>query len=181
MIEPYNEAWVTAFNNLQKKLHKILEGLPAEIQHVGSTSIPGVWAKPIIDLDIIIEDKSLLDEISVRLQKAGYINKGEQGIPGRFAFKQLYNRSGAGDWPEHHLYVCYADCLALKNHLLFRDALLRDQQLAQAYTQLKIELASDPSMTRDSYNRKKTGFILAVLSFSGLDESELDEIRKANI
>jgi len=70
VIEPYNEAWVTAFNNLQKKLHKILEGLPAEIQHVGSTSIPGVWAKPIIDLDIIIEDKSLLDEISVRLQKA---------------------------------------------------------------------------------------------------------------
>lgn len=177
--------WRKEFECLEKRLLEALEGMAVEIRHVGSTAIPGLPAKPILDIDIIIDDKNLLHDLSARLEKQGYQNKGEQGIAGRFAFRQRSPLTPlTGDntqWPAHHLYVCFSDSLALKNHLLFRDALLRDEKLVEAYSQLKRELVSEEGLTREMYTRKKTGFILSVLAKQGCRENELDEIRKANL
>jgi GrpB-like predicted nucleotidyltransferase (UPF0157 family) len=79
LIEPYNPEWKTGFDNLKLALEQELKGFDCAIQHVGSTAIPGLCAKPILDIDIIISNKALLDGISRSLENLGYKNKGEQG------------------------------------------------------------------------------------------------------
>ena len=184
-IKPYNPDWKTEFENLRDILYTELKEFKLNIQHIGSTSIPGLIAKPILDIDIIIKNKIHLGDISAILEKLGYKNKGEQGISGRFAFRQssdLTPSKGASkNWQEHHLYVCLSDSLALKNHIMFRDALLQDTNLVNEYSQLKIKLTTEKGMTREKYNMKKTEFILNVLKVNGLDEKELSEIKNVNI
>jgi len=183
-IEPYNSNWKTEFDNLKKTLLIILNDFKIDIQHVGSTAVPNLFAKPILDIDIIVDNKALLDDITLRLQKNGYESKGEQGILGRFAFRQASELTPQTEdnkkWQEHNLYVCYSDSLALKNHLLFRDALLNDKGLAEQYSMLKISLIRENKMTREKYTKQKTDFIISVLSKLGLDNDELNEISDAN-
>jgi GrpB-like predicted nucleotidyltransferase (UPF0157 family) len=183
-IEPHKAAWKIAFEDLKGVLFKLLGNCEIDIQHIGSTAIPDLFAKPILDIDLIMHNKALLGVITARLEKIGYTNRGEQGIRGRFAFRQQSewtpqtkdNRT----WQEHHLYVCYPDSLALKNHLLFRDALLGDKKLVEEYNVLKTSLVQEEGMTREKYTKQKTDFIISVLTKLGLDKDELDEIKKAN-
>ena len=184
-VKPYDPEWAKEFQHLKQALKSELNGLDIDIQHVGSTSVPGLVAKPILDIDIIIIDKALLDNISALLERAGYKNKGEQGIPGRFAFRQTSDftpcTKTSRKWLSHHLYVCFSQSLALKNHLLFRDALLRDQELVARYSQLKNTLCEDQGMTRDMYTKHKTDFIISVLKALGLEAKELNDIKDANL
>lgn len=183
IIEPYNENWKIEFDKLKTTILSELHDLNVDIQHVGSTAIPNLAAKPILDVDIIIEDKNLIEEITKRLVQIGYLSRGEQGISGRFAFRQISNKTpqtqGDRIWQEHHLYVCFSDSLALKNHLLFRDSLLKDKSLIEKYTELKNSLIHQKGMTREQYSKLKTDFILSVLS-DKLSESELSQIYEAN-
>lgn len=184
LIQPYNPRWAEEFLLLKNVLSNELREFSFTIEHVGSTSIPGLIAKPVLDVDIIIIDKSQLQGIILQLTKLGYINKGDQGIAGRFAFRQSNNKipitPTGKEWIQHHLYLCFSDSLALKNHLLFRDALLGNQELVTNYSNLKKKLAGEPGMTREKYSVKKTSFILSVLEELGFDSDELDAIRKAN-
>ncbi len=183
-IEPYHSNWKAEFESLKAVFLKTLHGLEIDIQHIGSTAIPGLFAKPILDIDIIINDERLLDEVSDRLETLGYINRGEQGISGRFTFRQRTEWTPQTEdnkkWQEHHLYVCYSDSLALKNHLLFRDALLGDKKLATEYATLKLSLSREKGMTKEIYTRQKTDFIVSVLTNIGLDDKAINEIKKAN-
>jgi GrpB-like predicted nucleotidyltransferase (UPF0157 family) len=183
-LEPYNPQWKIEFEQLRQVFSDLLIDIPVTIEHVGSTAIPGMIAKPILDIDIIPQHEVSLPEISKRLEQAGYISKGEQGIPGRFAFRQRNHFTPVTEqgikWMAHHLYVCFSNSLALKNHLLFRDALLSNQQLAHNYLQLKAGLLNEPGMTREEYNKSKTDFVVSVLAMNGLTEEELMEIKKAN-
>ncbi len=183
-IHSYDPFWREAFNRIYQVLKFHLTHFRIDIQHVGSTAIPGLPAKPILDIDIIIEDKSLLAGIAAKLEEVGYINRGDQGIPGRFAFRQqsVYTPETPDrqTWMEHHLYVCYADSLALKNHLLVRDALLKNAQLMAQYAGLKMQLANTPGMTREEYTRQKTAFILTILQDLGLSAEELRQISDSN-
>lgn len=185
LIEPYNPNWATEFKELKRCLLDALYGLDIDVQHVGSTAIPNLPAKPILDVDIIIHDKTLLTKISKILEDIGYINKGEQGIKGRFAFRQSSEKVPKKDdykkWQEHHIYVCYSDSLALKNHLLFRNALLNDSNLVREYSTLKINLTEEMGITREKYTYRKTDFIISILAKLGLAKSELNEITNANV
>lgn len=184
LILPYDPEWKQAFEKLSAVLYPRLKDFEINIQHVGSTSVPGLHAKPILDIDIIIHDKSSLDHISEILASMGYIGRGDQGVPGRFAFRQSSPHTplrGEGEkWQEHHLYVCFSDSLALKNHIIFRDSLLKDGDLVEEYSNLKMDLVNQKGMTREQYTIQKTAFILNVLTSNGLTENELNEIRKAN-
>ena len=183
-VHSYDPLWREEFNRICGVLKAHLTHFPADIQHVGSTAIPGLPAKPILDIDIIITDISLLAGIAAKLEKLGYINRGDQGIPGRFAFRQQSlstpETPDRQTWMEHHLYVCYADSLALKNHLLVRDALLKDAQLMAQYAGLKMQLVNTPGMTREEYTRQKTAFILTILQDLGLSADELRQISDSN-
>lgn len=186
LIEEYNPQWKQSFDAIKMVLNNALKeySTAIDIQHVGSTAIPGMVAKPILDIDIIIKEKSLLSSITTHLQDLGYIKRGDQGIPGRFAFRQSSEYVPFTDpntkKQSHHLYVCYSDSLALKNHLLIRDALLNDSQLVARYSQLKMGLVNQKNMSREKYTIQKTEFILELLAKSGLDSNELVEIRNAN-
>jgi GrpB-like predicted nucleotidyltransferase (UPF0157 family) len=183
MLEPHQPKWKMEFNALQNLLQESLHGYEVDIQHVGSTSIPGLPAKPILDIDIIIAEAKILPQITERLQKLGYTCKGEQGIAGRFAFRQSTYCTpqvrGHPVWMAHHLYVCYSHSLALKNHLVFRDALLRNAALVQEYATLK-QVLTAADRDRGKYTRAKTDFILQVLAANGFTHAELEEIAIAN-
>jgi len=186
-IEPYRPKWKCQFDQIKNELEYALLDLPCrlDIQHVGSTAVAGLWAKPILDIDIILERQDQLNEVSFVLGRLGYNSRGDQGIPGRYAFRQSSEHTPLSptkkSWPDHHLYVCLADSLALKNHLFFRDALRRDPYLAEQYSKLKRSLADQSEVTRPEYMKRKTEFILSVLSLEGLNSRELEEIRKANL
>ena len=183
-IEPHNSNWKIEFEKINQVIKAQLNGLEIDIQHVGSTAISGLIAKPILDIDIIINNKNLLDDITQRLEKIGYISKGEQGIAGRFAFRQTSDdtpsTSPKQKWQPHHLYVCFADSLALKNHLLFRDALRKDIDLVEKYGQLKISLTDNLKITSEHYTTMKTEFIISVLATMEFEKEELSKIISAN-
>ena len=104
IVLPYDEAWKTAFEAIKAEIESALGESILGIEHVGSTSVEGMSAKPCIDLDVIIKDDSMLDAVIERLAEIGYIHEGDLGIKGREAFKYT-------DKPHlmtHHLYVCTA-------------------------------------------------------------------------
>lgn len=180
----YNPQWSIAFSHISAVLKGCLADFEIDIQHIGSTAIPDLIAKPILDIDIIIHEKTLLPAIIAKLESIGYLSRGELGIEGRFAFRQSTRYTPMTKpkqkWLAHHLYVCYSDSLALKNHLFFRDALLHNKDLVAAYAQLKTSLSKDSSITKEQYTCRKTDFILSILAKTKMGEEELQAIKKAN-
>ena len=165
-------------------LDKVLLGFDITVEHVGSTSIPGLCAKPILDIDIVLRTPANLNGVTAALEGIGYQARGEQGISGRFAFRQTDHTvpytSHHQQWQAHHLYVCLHNALALKNHLLFKKALLADPALVGRYADLKQVLINEQQRSRAAYNKLKTTFILDVLKMQGMADKELEEIRQAN-
>ena len=102
VVVPYDEKWKLRFEEIARELHAVLGELTLSIEHVGSTSVPGLAAKPIIDIDVVIEDESKLKAVIGALAKIGYQYEGNLGIPGREAF----GYEGKTHLMEHHLYVC---------------------------------------------------------------------------
>jgi GrpB-like predicted nucleotidyltransferase (UPF0157 family) len=123
LLQAYNPQWATDFLALQKLLTAALVDLPVSIEHIGSTAIPGLAAKPIIDIDIVLQEHTALDTIKSRLATIGYRHHGNQGIPGREVFKRDATTAAQEvlDSIAHHLYVCPANSEELQRHLRFRD------------------------------------------------------------
>ena len=102
IVLPYDESWNQAFEDIKNEIENALGDLIVGIEHVGSTSVKGMSAKPCIDLDIIIKDYSVFDAVVDRLATIGYIHEGDLGIKDREAFKYLDKLHLMA----HHLYVC---------------------------------------------------------------------------
>ena len=153
---------------------KTLDARAVAVEHVGSTSVPGLAAKPIIDLEIVVASASLVPMAIEGLAKLGYAHRGDLGIEGREAFD---SPSGL---PAHHLYVCVLDNTALKNHLTIRDYLRRHSAAAEKYGNLKKKLARQFPTDIDRYSAAKTDFLLEVLRQTGLSDRELTANRDAN-
>ena len=133
IVLPYDEAWKTAFEAIKAEIESALGELILGIEHVGSTSVEGMSAKPCIDLDVIIKDDSMLDAVIERLAEIGYIHEGYLGIKGREAFKYT-------DKPHlmtHHLYVCTESSDELRRHIVFRDFLRNNPDAAKRYSAIK--------------------------------------------
>lgn len=157
VVVPYDPAWPAAFALLRDRLAAALGELAAGIEHVGSTAVPGLDAKPIVDVDVVLRHDTDLPEAIARLARLGYAHLGDLGIVGREAFR------GPAGLPRHHLYVCAAGAPVLQAHLMLRDALIADPALAAAYAALKHELAQQHRDDRDSYAEGKSAFIASVL------------------
>ena len=183
-IVPYNSQWPIIFNELKTIYNSILSKEILTIEHIGSTSIPNLDAKPVIDIDIIIADKSKLNSIINKLETIGYIFRGELGIEDRFAFSRTSeNVPFTGEnktWMKHHLYVCIENSLSLKNHLLLRDYLLKNEDVVIAYSKLKQELAEKYTNDIDNYVKYKTPFIINILEKQGVDKKAIEQIKIAN-
>jgi len=157
VIEDYDAGWPQHFETLRTRISAVLGPLAAAIEHVGSTAVPGLAAKPIIDVDVLLQSHTDLQLARERLSAIGYAHQGDLGVPGREAF-----RAPAADvW--HHLYVCLPNRPAYFEHLFFRDHLRSHPEDAHAYELLKRSLASRYGNDRDGYTRAKTGFIEEIL------------------
>jgi GrpB-like predicted nucleotidyltransferase (UPF0157 family) len=154
----YDPEWPHLFSRIECKLREHVGTLAVAIEHVGSTSVPGLAAKPIIDIEIVIASVYQFPSIKERLEKFGYIHRGPIGVPGREAFSCVI------DLPAHHLYVCETGAGPLREHLCFRDALRQSPELAAAYAALKRNLAEQHRYDRDAYTEAKTSFIRSVIA-----------------
>ena len=164
VVEPYNEAWKTDFIAIKDELEPVLEGLALQIEHVGSTSVEGLAAKPIIDIDVVIRDREDLSTVISALQTLGYTHEGDQGIPGREAFKY----TGKEHLRKHHLYVCAQDAAELKRHIAFRDYLRSHPDVVAEYSRIKEEGAKLYPWDIDRYIEHKSPFIESIYKRIGL-------------
>ena len=164
VVEPYNEAWKQDFIAIKDELSPALGDLALSIEHVGSTSVEGLSAKPIIDIDVVIEDRSKLDAVIQALASIGYTHEGDQGIPGREAFKF----EGKEHLRNHHLYVCDKNASELKRHLSFRDYLRAHPEAVKEYSRVKEEGAELFPYDIDKYIEHKTPFIQGIYEKIGL-------------
>ncbi|OJJ22351.1 hypothetical protein BKI52_06625 [marine bacterium AO1-C] len=185
VVVDYDPAWAGQFEALHKVLAKHLGSDFLTIEHVGSTSIKGLKAKPIIDLDIVIADNDeVRNRVIDKLAQLGYIHRGDLGIEGREAFKRPTNQVPETPenttWFVHHLYVCKEGNLALQNHLQFRDYLRSHPDEVTAYGNLKQTLAKKFPYNIDAYIDGKTDFITRILALTGLDQAQTSTIEKQN-
>ncbi len=158
-VHPYDPAWKTAFLALQTMIQGILGDLAHSIEHVGSTSVEGLAAKPIIDIDVVMESYAVFPAIVERLAAAGFEHRGDLGIEGREAFKRTYDDG----FMAYHLYVCPKDGEELRRHLAFRDYLRTHPDARDAYGALKMANAEKFRYDIDGYIEAKGPFIREML------------------
>lgn len=171
----YQSHWPVCFHYLHARLWRAVATHATTIEHVGSTAVPGLLAKPIIDIDIVVATPTDGEAIRNALTQHGYQWRGTQGIAGREAFAQPTG------WFRHHLYVCTTGTEALRNHLCLRDALRGDSRLRQQYADLKTTLSRIPGTTMADYVAGKSAFIATVLSAHGFTATEVARIRQENL
>lgn len=157
VIEDYNPLWPAQFETLRARLATALNSLAMTIEHVGSTAVPGLAAKPIIDIDVLLRLRDDLPPAIAALGSIGYEHRGDLGITGREAFQ-----APASNF-YHHLYVCPPDSPEFRRHIAFRDHLRTQPVAASAYANLKRELALRFRDDREAYNNAKREFVESVL------------------
>lgn len=152
LIQPYSPDWNTHFESIEAVLNNALLGVDFTIEHVGSTAVPGLAAKPIIDIDIVFNNPSIFPLIKQALESIGYFHNGNQGIEDREVFKRLGTKQHEVlDAIRHHLYVCSADSPALKRHLITRDYLRNNEWAKAEYQQMKYALAEKAGQDQKAY------------------------------
>ncbi|HZO92729.1 MAG TPA: GrpB family protein [Candidatus Baltobacteraceae bacterium] len=157
VVVPYDPAWEGTFRRVRERVAGALGDLAVGVEHVGSTAVPGLAAKPIVDVDAIVRRAEDVPEAIRALAAIGYAHLGDLGIAGREAFR------APSDLPRHHLYVCAVATPELRAHLAFRDALRADRALAERYAALKRDLAERYRDDRDAYTEGKSAFVRSVL------------------
>lgn len=184
VVKDYNEEWAKEFEKLKSVYLEHMEHLNIDVQHVGSTSVPGLAAKPIIDMDIIVDSDETKASVIDVLSELGYIHEGDMGIKGREAFKRKSNKVPYHNDTEynfpHHLYVCTKGTVSLENHLKLREYLRSHPEAVLEYGNLKKELAIKYKYDIDSYIEAKTPLITKILSKAGIRQSDIDNITTQN-
>lgn len=157
-IVDYDPTWPVQFAEIAAGVRAAFaDGPLIVVEHVGSTSVIGLAAKPVLDIDVVVPSRSDVPNAVARLAAIGYAHEGDKGIPGREAF-----RWPAG-MPRHHLYLCVCDNAEYRRHIAFRDYLREHSDDAERYEALKRELALRYREDRVAYNDGKTAFVQAVL------------------
>ena len=155
-LTPHTELWHQLFAEEEAKLRDAIGAYTLSIEHIGSTAVCGLSAKPIIDISVAVRQIADAESCVIPLEKIGYEYRGEQGIPGRHFFGKCEPRT-------HHLHLVEAGSDLWKNHLLFRDHLRQNPNVAAEYEKLKRRLAQEYKENREAYTEGKAAFIESVL------------------
>ena len=164
VVLPYDEAWKSAFAKIKAELMDAIGDLVVAIEHVGSTSVEGLSAKPCIDIDGVIPDYAVFDEVVRKLAAIGYIHEGDLGIKDREAFKY----SGKEHLQTHHLYVCPQYSEELHRHITFRDFLRSNPEAVKKYSLIKEKAAELFPNDIDGYIEYKSPCIEELYKECGL-------------
>jgi GrpB-like predicted nucleotidyltransferase (UPF0157 family) len=154
IVVPYNSEWLQMYHEEASHLKAFLRDEIVAIHHIGSTSIPGMSAKPIIDILIEVHNIDRIDEFNERFIQSGYLPRGEAGIAGRrFVIK------GNEEDRSCHIHIFPLGHQDITRHLVFRDYLISHPQDAQRYSSIKQELAALFPTDIESYMDGKDGLI----------------------
>lgn len=159
VISDYDPAWPGRYEALRGRIAEALGALAAAIEHVGSTAVPGLAAKPTIDLIVLLISPDDLPAVIERLAGLGYAHEGDFGIVGREAFA---TPPGYGVH-DHHLYVCAPHWGGYDDQIDFRDYLRANPGAARAYADLKRSLAIRHRDNRSAYTDGKAAFVRSIL------------------
>jgi len=169
LVRSYDPTWPSQFQQIKAFLESRLVGVPCSIEHVGSTAVPGMMAKPIIDIDIVIA-LGAFPKIKEQLEALGYIHQGNLGIPQREAF-ELADAKAKARLPEHHLYVCEERVRELQKHLAFRDFMRQHPEWRERLNRLKRELCVKHNNDRQAYIDGKATMVEEITKLA-LESSE---------
>ena len=164
MVLPYDEKWKSDFEKIRNELVAAIGDLIISIEHVGSTSVEGMSAKPCIDIDVVIKDYSVFSEVVKGLSAIGYIHEGDLGIKDREAFKY----SDKPHLQTHHLYVCPQNSAELHRHITFRNFLRNNPDAVKKYSQIKETAAELYPDSIDKYIQYKSPCIEELYAECGL-------------
>ena len=171
-VVPYDPDWPRMFEEMREVIAPKLGSLALRIEHVGSTSVPGLAAKPILDIDVVLPDQHRVASAISVLAELGYAHQGDLGVPGREAFRresqEVPKSEPSRQWPEHHLYVCVEGASELRRHVAFRDYLRAHPSEAAEYGDLKRALAVRYPWDRTRYGDAKSPFVTRILAACGL-------------
>jgi GrpB-like predicted nucleotidyltransferase (UPF0157 family) len=173
-VVEYDPGWPGLFERVRSYVWPAVRHIALSVEHVGSTAIPGLRAKPVIDACVTVKSREDIPACIESLASLGYVHRGNLGVPDREAFRRPQHL------PRHHLYLSPRSSLSLRNHLSVRDYLRSHPEVAQEYGELKASLARRFPEDIDSYVVGKTDFILSILRETGLNEDELAEIKRIN-
>lgn len=161
-VRPYDESWPRAFAAVRQELMNALPPSIISVEHVGSTSVPGLDAKPIIDLLVVVPNLAeSLAHVPI-LESLGFEYRPKDDLPDRHYFPRSNE-----DLRLHHVSLSEPGSRYYHNTRLFRDVLRADRGIAREYATLKRRLAREVGTVRLAYLNGKTDFILSVLSAHG--------------
>lgn len=164
VVLPYDRTWKSDFEEIKTEIENVIGDFIIGIEHVGSTSVEGMSAKPCIDLDVIIKDYSVFDTVVSKLKTIGYIHEGNLGIKDREAFKY----SDKPHLKTHHLYVCPQYSEELHRHMSFRDYLRSHPEAVRKYSSVKETAAKLFPEDIDKYIEYKSPCIEEIYTLCGL-------------
>ncbi|KRE37323.1 GrpB family protein [Paenibacillus sp. Soil522] len=161
IVVEYDPIWVLLYEKLRGFVLPVLSDLEVTIEHVGSTSVPGLAAKPIVDMDVVVSTQADVQTAIQRLATLGYVHEGDLGATGQEAFIP----PDGVTW--HHLYVCTIENAEYKRHILFRDYLRSHPEDAKMYGDLKLELGQRFHNDRLAYTNAKSDLVKGILQRTG--------------
>ena len=163
-VLPYDRSWKSDFEAIKREIEDAIGNLTVSIEHVGSTSVEGMSAKPCIDIDVVIRDYSVFDAVVQGLSAIGYVHEGNLGIQDREAFKYTEKPH----LKQHHLYVCPESSEELHRHIVFRDFLRGNPDAAMQYSRVKEKAEEMYPNDIDGYMAYKSACIEQLYRMCGL-------------
>lgn len=157
----YQDTWPALFRQVAQQLRAAVPAPGSVVQHIGSTAVPGLCSKPVLDVLLGVESLSDVEAAMPALSLAGFVYRPEHEsqIPDRRYFVRP-----AGTFPKVHLHAVTRGGVLWRQHLHFRDQLLEHPELAKSYAALKKHLAVACAADKTAYTQAKAPFILQVLA-----------------
>lgn len=160
-LENYNPQWKEEYLTEEKLLKEVLKDRIIEIHHIGSTSIEGLKAKPVIDILVVIKSLEEIPEIESILADYDYSNRGQQGVSDRYFFAK-----GPEDARSHYIHFVEPNSNTYYNQVYFKKYLIEHPEYIKKYCDLKTELAAKYADERPKYTQGKNEFITNVIKLA---------------
>ena len=155
LVVPYDPAWPREFESEASRIAEALKNVASAVHHIGSTSIPGSPAKPIIDMLVEVTDLPSLERRTVAIERLGYEAMGEFGIP----YRRYFRKNNAAGIRTHQIHAFESGSDGAIRHLAFRDYMIAHPLAAQAYGELKQSLACQNLDSIEAYMEGKDAFV----------------------
>jgi GrpB-like predicted nucleotidyltransferase (UPF0157 family) len=152
-VVSYNPNWKDMYEKESEKIKNILNDIIIDIHHIGSTAIPGIKAKPVIDILVEVKDIEAVDQYNHKMEELGYEAMGEYGIPKRRFFQKRGNKR------THHIHIFQAGNKEIERHINFKEYLVTHPDKGREYSKLKEKLVTKDTYDVENYTNGKSDFI----------------------